>query len=221
MRRHPRKKKKNKKQAAKFASLSLFLFAFSLTLMGLYGLDKKFMPIIQEISHARTMMIANQMIDATISETLKESNLSESDLLLPNLDDTNGFRANTPLLSDFCVTLSKKINEEVVEMEREIIEVPMGAATNLHYFANKGPRMNFSLLPAGSALVDYETAFVSTGINQMNYKIWVTIALDVKIVNPVYKETIHLTRKVMVVDTVFGGEVPNYYFNINKSGDIY
>ena len=40
--------------------------------------------------------------------------------------------------------------------------------------------LTFTLLPQGIVDVDYETSFESVGINQINYKIWITISVDIK-----------------------------------------
>lgn len=214
-----RKQKRRNQNKSLFLNIILFFVFFLLTWLSFYEVDHKLIPAIEEISHARTTVIANQLIDNAVEKTLQATPLSQSDFLIANSNQLDAYQANTSLITSFCVALSKEINENVNSLENEMISIPIGAVTNLHYFANKGPRMNFSLMPAGSALVDYETAFTSTGINQINYKIWVNLAIEIKIVNPLYSENIQLQRKVMIADVVFGGKVPSHYFNMGASGD--
>ena len=71
-------------------------------------------------------------------------------------------------------------------------------------------------MPSKEALVNYNTEFNSVGINQSNFKIWIDINTTVRIINPLQKKEIEFNRKVMIVDTVINGVVPENYMNINK-----
>ena len=82
----------------------------------------------------------------------------------------------------------------------------------MELFANWGPDIPFSMEPKGAAEVDYETKMESSGINQMHFQIWINISLEIRIVNPLHEESIPMTRKIMLVDTVFGGDIPEEYF---------
>ena len=86
---------------------------------------------------------------------------------------------------------------------------------------NGGKRLRPFLLheTAGLFGVDYETAFSSVGINQINYKIWLAVHLELRIVNPLYREDITLERKIMLADLVFSGKVPAHYFQISRPNE--
>ena len=71
----------------------------------------------------------------------------------------------------------------------------------------------------GAVRVDYETAFSSVGINQINYNIWLAVHLELRIVNPLYREDITLERKIMLADLVFSGRVPAHYFQISRPNE--
>ena len=74
-------------------------------------------------------------------------------------------------------------------------------------------------MPMGAVKVDYETAFSSVGINQINYKIWLSVKMELRIVNPLYQEELTLSRKIMLADLVFSGRVPNHYFQISRPNE--
>lgn len=69
-------------------------------------------------------------------------------------------------------------------------------------------------MQSGEAEVDYETEFTSAGINQTNYKIWLTVNITISLVNPLYDRKANLSRKIMLADTVIKGDLPSNYFNI-------
>ena len=151
------------------------------------------------------------VINQVISEHLHE--LKYEELLLKN-EDT--YKANTALINRFCTDISICATNELQKYPKEMIRIPIGAATGVSLLANKGPSIPFTLQPISAVKTDYQTEFVSVGINQINYKIWLTLSMDMKVVNPLYQEKITLSRKIMLCDLVFSGKVPEHYFQFSS-----
>ena len=116
-----------------------------------------------------------------------------------------------------CAKISEYITEKLVNMENNRVSIPYGAATGVSILANSGPDISFEVMPVGGATVDYDTEFTSAGINQTNYKIWLTVNITVSLVNPLYNKKVNMTRKLMLVDTVIKGEVPSNYLGIPQN----
>ena len=108
------------------------------------------------------------------------------------------------------------ITKGMEQIADEYINIPLGVITGIEVFSNIGPNIPFYIKPMGIASVDYETSFSAEGINQTNFKIWLNIAMDIKIVNPLRSETISVSRKIMLVDTVINGTVPERYMSLNN-----
>ena len=68
--------------------------------------------------------------------------------------------------------------------------------------------------------VDYETSFSQAGINQTNYKVWLTVEITLRMVNPLKSTDVTTTRKIMLIDTIIKGNIPQTYFEINSPGGI-
>ena len=206
-----RKRKRRLKKCTSFVICFLFFAGLMLIVF-----EKKVFASIEEISYARSKTIANAIIDRSIERVLGNFSPDSDAYIITVQGDYNNYTANTPLITAFCTQLSQELNLSMENIGNERIEIPLGVVTNMHYFANKGPKILFTLMPASATTVDYETAFTSSGINQINYKIWINISVDVQIVNPLHKEKVALNRKVMLVDTVIGGRVPDHYFSIGQ-----
>lgn len=193
--------------------LILFLYLLSV-LWSISFLEHRLLPPLKEISHMQCRTMANQIIDTAATEILQEMELS--DALLLQHQDTEGFTANTVLVNQFCTRFSERITKGLSVLPEEKIRIPLGAATNWSFFANTGPKIPFTLLPMGHAKVDYSSEFYAVGINQVNYKIWLDISAEIKVVNPLYQEYITLERKIMLADVVFSGKVPEHYFQMSS-----
>lgn len=204
-----RKKRKRLRFSCFFLIFLLVFLVFSV-----FRLEKKLLPALQEISHTQCRLLANRIIDQAAEESMDTLDLSA--LLIENEDN---WTANTVLVNRFCSILSEKITDALYILPKEEIQIPLGAVFQSALFADKGPEIPFVLYPAGAAKADYETAFSSVGINQVNYKIWLHISIELKIVNPFYQETIVMERKIMLADLVFSGTVPEHYFHMTAPGE--
>ncbi|MBR5123356.1 MAG: sporulation protein YunB [Anaerotignum sp.] len=192
-----------------FFSIVFFIFSFSF-------LDMILIPPLKEISHIQCKSLANKVIDSSAAELLNEFDLTENNLVY---NQSEGYSANVVLINQLCTSFSSKITEKLSRISDKKISIPLGTITDWSFFANKGPSIPFTLLPMGSAKVDYLSTFQSVGINQINYKIWLNIFIELKIVNPLYHETITMERKIMLADIVFSGKVPDHYLQIGNQGE--
>ena len=189
-----------------------------LTVLCFFLLEKSLLPPLKEISHMQCKAAANRIIDEAAANALARMELDASALLQKGADGES-YTANTTCVNQFCALLSRDITKQLNELPKEVIPIPLGAATHWGLLANKGPKIPFTLLPMGAVRVDYETAFSSVGINQINYKIWLAVHLELRIVNPLYREDITLERKIMLADLVFSGRVPAHYFQISRPNE--
>ena len=101
-------------------------------------------------------------------------------------------------------------------MEKRKVYIPLGSALGIDYFANTGPEIGFYIKQMGKADVDYETEFLTAGINQVNFRVYISVKLDIKTVNPLGSGTVETTRKIVLIDTAKAGKVPNNYINMGK-----
>lgn len=210
-----RKKKKYKKQKHFSKLLLLFLSVFVFVFVLLVHCDNRFFAAVLEISHMQSKTATNNVIDKAVQNTIQELQIDSSDFFIGGQDGVTTVSANTLLINQFCSNVSTGITKGMDEISNECISIPLGMITGIDIFSSRGPKIPFSLRPMGTASVDYETSFTSVAINQVNFKIWLNVSADIKIVHPLRQEKVSLTRKIMLVDTVISGTVPERYLNID------
>ncbi len=195
-----------------FVSFFLFFTVFCISSVLFYALDNRLAEIAGKISHAQLKASANEITNHSLNKVLDQMDVSASDFIMQN---ENGiFSANTPLINQYCTQLSNMLTQDLKLLEKEKIAVPIGSITGLSILANTGPNIHFSLMPIDIVNVDYETDLDSAGINQMHFRIWIDISTEVRIISPFYNNSFPVTRKVMLMDMVFSGQVPNQYVEI-------
>lgn len=175
--------------------------------------QKYVMPIAMRICLIDAKEVANRVINSSVDKVLAETEINCNDIFrVTNENDITMISTDTAIINTLCSDISDYVTESLSTMENSKVEVPYGATTGVGVLANIGPPIVFEIKPVGNAEVDYDTEFNSAGINQTNYKIWLTVNITVSLVNPIYDKEMLMTRKLMLVDTVINGKVPNYYY---------
>lgn len=216
-----KKRKKHKKVHLKLYILS-FLLAVVLICSYIVSLfNQRFLPAIIEIASIDAQTNINKLINDSLAGTTRDLGLNSSDFYVKSIDNSgkiNSLSANTILINDVCSRLAAEISEKLSDTGAQTVSIPIGALLDIDILANTGPHYSVKVLPKGNATVDYETEFISAGINQINYQIWLIIETKVHIVNPMQNREIVITRKVSLVNTVINGEVPPAYINTIPRG---
>ncbi len=208
-------KKHKRKSHRRFLEKLILLFLFLLFCYILFLVDRRVFAVARELSHARSKLVINSIIDDAMETVLHDYSQTPATFWYQNGDD-GVYSADATEINLFCSQLSRSITESLAAFESESFRVPIGTITGISFLSELGPSIPFQLRPAGSALVDYDTSFTAAGINQINFKIWVNISLEIRIINPIHAEKIQLSRKIMLVDTVIGGEVPEHFFQVSS-----
>ena len=175
--------------------------------------EKRMMSVICAICNIEARNLANDAIDYAVNKAMLEINALSSDYYEVDEDNMTIY-ADTMLINQLCSAVSENINDEADELSHIKIEVPVGAVFGIDILSNSGPKAVFSLRQMGESRVDYETSFVSVGINQTNFKVWLDVATEIQMVNPLRTQTLETNRKVMIIDSVIKGSVPDKYFEI-------
>lgn len=217
LRKHKTRNKKRLKKIKykKFHQLNLviiFLFiCFTIIVFIIIYFNNKMLPQALTISHIQVKNTANEIIDFSLLNLSEVLNITANDFLLLNRNDINLLSANTLLINDVCRYISQRMNEKINIISEDEIYVPLGALMDIAFLSNFGPLISFIIRPMGDVYVDYKTEFISVGVNQTNFKIWLDINLTLQIVNPIEGEKITVSRKVMLVDSIIKGDVPNSF----------
>ena len=187
----------------------IILLSMVMLVLFIAATEKYVMPIAANICLTEAKERSNYIINSAAENVLNERGILTEDILK--------LKTDTAAVNSICADISAYITEKLVNMENNEVKIPYGAASGIAMFANSGPEISFRIKPVGGTDVDYKTEFMSAGINQTNYKIWLTVNITVSLANPIYSKNVNMTRKIMLVDTVIKGEVPSSYLGVPHS----
>lgn len=80
--------------------------------------------------------------------------------------------------------------------------------------------MSIKVLPMGEVYSNFKTEFVSTGINQTVYRIYLQTTCNISISSLVSYEETAIASDIIIAETMIVGGVPQTYYNLQGMKEI-
>ncbi|MCL2575859.1 MAG: sporulation protein YunB [Defluviitaleaceae bacterium] len=217
MGRRPRPKRTKMGKAKRGLGFAVIII-IAIAVFGLIIANRAIMPAVITIANQRSVSIINEIINDSINTTITQFGLVSEDFYTKSLDGAgrlNSLSIDAMRINQVAAQLAVDISTQLSIDHPTPIAVPLGMLTGIPIFASIGPDIRINIVPTGEATVEYETSFTSAGINQINFQVWLTVDASMQVVVPLQSETVPITRRVPLVNTIFQGEVPDGMFLTN------
>ena len=170
---------------------------------------------VSEISRHYAVTEINKSINGAITDCMEKYDLKSSDFLVYN-DKGRNMSANSVLINKICAESADEISKRLNVIDIPAAELNLSMLSN--FFAVFNIKFNYSIdvTAVGSTEADYETEFVSSGINRTNFRVWLNVKNQVAIVDLFHTEKLDLNRKIMIIDSVIEGDVPSTYLQMKS-----
>ena len=209
-RRFPNKRKR------KLLKLYFILAAGIMMLTGIYLTAESMLgPVLQDVAEIRVKELAAESINDSIAELLEE--MPEGQFLNFETDESGYISmvsANTTYMNEFSSQIVKQIHEDLSAIEGERVKISLGSVVGSNVLGQIGPYVELKVEPIGNASVDFTTEFISEGINQTKYKVYMEVEGKVRPVIPFVDEEYEVSAVIPVAETVIVGKVPETYLSL-------
>lgn len=196
-----------------FSFLIFTILALTLTAL---SFNRFILPILTEISSKYAITQINNEINRATDSVISNMGIKSSDFTeeISNTDLSH-INIDSLLINRVSNKIVLQISENLNRLSTHTIKVPSGAFSGIPLYSRLGISIPLHITSMGDASADYETSLSSAGVNQVTYQVWLNIECNVSVVSPVFSKNITIKRKLMLVNTVFNGKVPNGYANIS------
>lgn len=199
----------------------LFLVvAIIVSLLAIFSIiDKNIGPAIISIAGTRAHHIANDAINKAMYEKVL-ANVNYSDLIIIHKDSQQRItmmQANSVRISRIISQANLEIKSSLINMEEQVILVPLGQAFGSRIFANSGPKIKVRIVPYGTVNVRFSDEFQQAGINQVRHILYMNVDTSVKIIIPTMTENALVSSRIPIAESVIVGEVPDTYIRLESS----
>lgn len=193
----------------------LTLSAILITILFIFLFERFALPVGIKIAEEYATTFVNTSLNGAVKKSTERYEISAEDLYTVHFGDDgklNYLEVNSILINELCADTAEELSESLNKADIERVRIPIGVLTGVNMLSEMGPCISVRLTHLGSARTDYETSLDSAGIGQVNFKVWLVADCEMGMVNPLFEHRIKITRKLMLVNTVFSGEVPSAFY---------
>ncbi len=207
-----RNKYKKKKRQKALICLGVFLsFVVSLFVYIFCVVN----PVVIEATEHAVFSLSTSAVSDAIYDVLSQENVTYDDLVDIDYDDKGNVRLislQTVRLNLIARKFYQVAQVYLDNMGKNGIDVAIGAFTGLPFLTGVGPKVNLKLVSIGAMTSQFESKFISAGINQTNHKVYIHLYASVSMILPAYSAKIDSVTEMLVAESVIVGDVPQFYF---------
>ena len=175
-------------------------------------------PNLEDVSRLRAEVLVSRTVNRALTEQFQNEERPEA--LFVVTKDENGrielVQANSLEINVLMTQLALNLQEAFRNMDKEPLEVPLGALIGSKLLSRSGPNIDLEITPLSVLSTDFRTEFESKGINQTKYKIYIILKCRVKVLAPFSSSTFDTSSTVLIAETVILGEVPDSFVQVPK-----
>lgn len=196
----------------KFKIITILLSLFFLLSL---SYNRYVLPVLVDVSQKYAVTAVNKEINTAYNNIIVKKNITQSDFTSAySLNGMDYVNTNTIAVNSICSEIAETLSSQLNNIEDRKIKIPIGAFTSSNILSSSGPFLKIGIDSMGQAKADYNSSFTACGVNQINYKLWIDVECEVSVVTPLVNKNITVKRKIMVVDMIYNGGIPNTYLGL-------
>lgn len=178
-------------------------------------------PAMAALAIARIRSVAARAMNDAILESMgDETNYARLIQVHESSERVYMLQANTHKMNILAADCAEAAQERIAQMGDQGISIPIGTITGISFLAGKGPSLKVTFSPAGSVQSEFNSEFVSSGINQTLYRVNLLLTASVRLVMPGVTETIFVRAEAAIAESIIVGDVPEVYTNVASEEDM-
>ena len=205
--------------------LITFIFLIIFTFIILVFLSNKVMPFYMNYSEAEMKRVVTTVINKSVTEEVTNQLEVDSLFVLKKENDNTIIVDFDPVIvnrvmskiSDVVynnlklISKKDKLTLEKYNIDESYFYIPSGIIFNTTMLNNIGPRIPINLEIISSVNPNLKTEVTEYGINNSLIEVYIHVIVDVKMILPMYSNTMQIVVVVPLAVKLIQGEVPKYY----------
>lgn len=214
---------KNKLKIKKRKSLVYKLMILIIVLMIIIlMLDINMRPIIKSMCEYQGKIIATQLINEAVYNTLNDPGLDYNNLVKVIKDKDNkilGIESDAIKINKLQSQIMNNVVGIIGSLEKRTLSIAIGSLIGAQYLYGRGPSIDFIISPAGNVKSKVISEFKSAGINQTHHKIIFNIEANISILIPFYTARVTVPADFTISETIIVGDVPEYFTEVISASE--
>ena len=205
--------------------LITFILLIIFTFIILVFLSNEVMPFYMNYSEAEMKRVVTTVINKSVTEEVTNQLEVDSLFVLKKENDNTIIVDFDPVIvnrvmskiSDVVynnlklISKKDKLTLEKYNLDESYFYIPSGIIFNTTMLNNIGPRIPINLEIISSVNPNLKTEVTEYGINNSLIEVYINVIVDVKMILPMYSNTMQIVVVVPLAVKLIQGEVPKYY----------
>lgn len=195
----------------------LLLIMVTMSLLTLAFFQTRLRPYVKSVASIRAEQLAVKTVNEAVVDIFGPDELAYEDVIKVEKNAQGSVvavKAQTAKLNSLKSDMIVSITERISELPMSEISVPIGSIIGGELFAGRGFKLKVRLKSISYINVDFESVFVSGGINQTLHRIIMNVSMEVVTLVTTYAVSTTTVCPFCVAETVIVGEVPDSYTDI-------
>ncbi len=196
-----------------YVGLVLFIIVL-FAVLTLMIAEMRLSPVLRTWAETRAMSLATRAINVAVEEMMAVSLSSTemANLIRDGQGNLQAIQYDMGEVNRVSSQATHKILQTLNNMGQEVFPIPLGQLTGFDFLASWGPGIPVRMIPVGGLTTTPVATFETAGINQTWHRVLLDIQVKMRIAVPLVAEEILVSTQVPILEEVFIGSVPNFYF---------
>ena len=211
---------KNKFTQKKNRKLVTFVIIMLIALITAKLILNAIMPIFNKLCEDKAKSIATVISNNEATKVM--SRYTYEDLFIIEKDENKNIsmiRANMITINEIISDVAVKIQEELENEGKNVVEIPLGSFTGINLLAGQGPAIKITITSTGNVETDLKSEFIMQGINQTLHRVYLDVVCEVSILTPFKNISQSIKNQVLLLENVIIGNIPDSYYNLEGLTD--
>ena len=171
-------------------------------------------PAVVALSQEKIRSIATQTISEVVGEVLTNGNYTYDDLVEVTYSSENKISqisTNSTQVNLLVREVTAKVQERFDQLDSAQVVVNLGSFTGIPFLFGYAPEITLNLVPIGTVQTNFETKFLSAGINQTLHSLYFDVNAILGLILPGSTQNFDTNLQVLICESVIVGEIPSIY----------
>ncbi len=151
------------------------------------------------------------LVTQLILDTVLEWKTTEKLITFTDKEKQSQIQLDGAAVTAFQANVGKVLTQKLDDLGEQVYHVPLGNILENLFFIGRGPEIAIRYIPIGAADLRVQSAMTDAGINQVLYRVTMTVSVDMTILAPGGTKTITCSQEVMLEEALLTGQVPLVY----------
>lgn len=151
------------------------------------------------------------LVTQLLLDTAGEMEMYEKLSTFTIVDNKSVVQMDSSAVRQYQAAIGKRLAQKLDALGAQTHQVPLGTVLDNPFLMERGPNLPIRFAPVGSAQVEISSDLCDAGINQVLYRVIMTLSAELTVLLPGGSTTLICQQDFILEETLLTGQVPLLY----------